>query len=85
MIMVCAQAIKNESKQEWRHPYVSIAKTLVGCLWNLWLNIGPHINKVLNPHTKLKLLLNISNKVKAQVEGVQEPKRYHYVIITYRG
>jgi hypothetical protein len=25
-IMVCAQAVKNESKQECKHPYVSIAK-----------------------------------------------------------
>jgi hypothetical protein len=31
-IMVCAQAIKNEWKQEWKHPYVSIAKGMKSSL-----------------------------------------------------
>jgi hypothetical protein len=41
-IVVCAQAIKNESKWKWRHPYVSIARGMKSSpLWllNVWLCI----------------------------------------------
>ncbi len=29
MIVICAQAVKNESKQEWKHSHISIARGMI--------------------------------------------------------
>jgi hypothetical protein len=40
VIVVYAQVVKNESKREWKHPYVSIARGMKSsplCSFNVWL------------------------------------------------
>jgi hypothetical protein len=57
MIMVCAQVIKNEAKQEWRHPYVSIARGWSCCLVFIQCRIISSLKQQLLLHV---LLLSIS-------------------------
>jgi hypothetical protein len=77
MIMVCAQVVKNETKREWKHPYISIAKgmksspnvhSMYDCVFS-WPTIIVACVLIVNVHCTISMwvgsvMIMVASKVK---------------------